>query len=541
MKKATVTLLGNTCLLEGILPSDRMKLYEELSFDIPNQFFILRARKLKTAKKLYFANKRCFAGKLPLDLASKILTSSYSISDSLKYFKLNLDSQAVEALERIKAILNKNEKWDGKKRFFNLNTNCIPGGLFLRTLNLLSSSGYSIDLKSRSILPKKFEIPSFNVELFPFQQKAVEVGLKRNGMFAIATSGGKTEIAAKLIQSRARNALFLCHRKDLLYQAKDRISNRLGVEIGQIGDGVFDLNNIVVATFQTISRILDIKYEEAEWVEYDDDLKERETKYDLRQWNDFLKSVEVLIVDEAHHLKAKIMYDVSEKIPAYYRYFFSATPYRDVPDDFQVEAAAGPVIYAKSLRPLIDEGYAVDPQIKIVELNKPKNYKITKDSREWQTIVKDEIIYNDQWNNTILKFAKAMMNKNIITLITVSFIKHGEILQSLIPGSVFLNGEHEASYRKDILDATRRREIPCLISTLIGEGIDIKCAQGLIFGYPKKAFSTVLQEIGRVVRKEDGKDKSFVIDIKHYAKYLRNHFSNRIKGYEREKLGYEFL
>ena len=66
----------------------------------------------------------------------------------------------------------------------------------------------------------------------------------------MATGSGKTVVAAAMIARLGQPALFFVHTKDLLYQAKSYFENILKVPVGQIGDGVVDIQPITVATIQ---------------------------------------------------------------------------------------------------------------------------------------------------------------------------------------------------------------------------------------------------------------------------------------------------
>lgn len=72
------------------------------------------------------------------------------------------------------------------------------------------------------------------------------------GIINIATNGGKTEVAAGIIQQilpylkRGQRIAFFTHSKEILHQSAARIAKRLGwneSDIGKIGDGKFDIKN----------------------------------------------------------------------------------------------------------------------------------------------------------------------------------------------------------------------------------------------------------------------------------------------------------
>jgi len=119
------------------------------------------------------------------------------------------------------------------------------------------------------------------------------------------------------------------------------------------------------------------------------------------------------------------------------------------------------------------------------------------------------------------------------TLVLVREINHGRILEKMIPGSIFIHGNHEN--REEIIEGFKNQEIKLVISTnIIGEGADIPCLQAIIMAQALKAEGDLIQKIGRALRKHESKNKAYIFDIKdNDVKYFKNQSASRIKAYQK--------
>ena len=88
--------------------------------------------------------------------------------------------------------------------------------------------------------------------LRPEQQAAVEAWLgTRRGLIVMPTGTGKTEIALSLMARTAVATLVVAPVRDLMYQWHRRILASLGYDAGVIGDNVFRVRPVSVATYDS--------------------------------------------------------------------------------------------------------------------------------------------------------------------------------------------------------------------------------------------------------------------------------------------------
>src|SRR5690606_6996353 len=162
---------------------------------------------------------------------------------------------------------------------------------------------------------------------------------------------------SEIIYRLQRPALFIVHTKDLLYQTRAVLARQLQIPIGQVGDGIVDLQPITVATVQSCARALDVKIDHTP----DDDevLESDKTSLDetaAEQLISYIRRVPVVFFDECHHLPADTAYSLAMEMEgAAWRYGLSATPYRADRQDLLLEAALGPKIISARASALIEQ------------------------------------------------------------------------------------------------------------------------------------------------------------------------------------------
>lgn len=358
---------------------------------------------------------------------------------------------------------------------------------------------------------------------------------KQRGIIKAATGAGKSVMAGAIIAlTGAFPACFFVTTKDLLYQAKEEFErliekNGIPVTVGVIGDGRCDIEDINVMTVQTAVRSLGRKYEKFD--EEDDDaiescLGEVSNKDRIKK---LLISSRMIIADEVQHFAASSCQIISDYCSsARYRYGISATPWRDLDDDILIDACFGKLISNISASSLIEKKVLVPPKIYFVKIK-------TKIGGTFADVYRRGIVENTYRNTVIKNLAQQMVEDGRQTLILVKHISHGEVLQDMIPGSIFVHGSVANKSRKNTLDMMRAGKHMCIIaSSIFDEGIDVKPLSALILAGSGKSPTRALQRIGRVIRCHDGKKDAIIIDFFDEMKYMKKHSQARRKIYKTE-------
>lgn len=234
-----------------------------------------------------------------------------------------------------------------------------------------------------------------------------------------------------------------------------------------------------------------------------------------------------LIIDECHHAAAKTYQKLNKTAwkGIYYRYFFTATPFRnDSEEQLLFESIAGQVIYKLDYQTAIREGYIVPIEAYYYILPKQKT-----DAYTYREVYNELVINNTARNTMIVELLTTLHSTGKSTLCLVKEVKHGQILSD-ITGLPFVHGMDDDS--RKYIDRFNKGQIKVLIGTtgILGEGIDTKPCEYVVVTGLGKAKSQFMQQIGRSVRKYPGKESAKVIifrDTSH--KFLTRHFNEQKK------------
>jgi len=376
-----------------------------------------------------------------------------------------------------------------KLRLFNLIDRTFPTGL----LPMVCKHLRELDITYRVI--EKFsgaELSDHDLAwLRPEQKEAVNrVIARKNGILWLPTGAGKTEIAIGLTVKIKTRWLFIVHKKDLLHQTAARYEKRTGITAGKIGDGIFDVQDFTVATFQTLSR----------------GLKTRDKRV-----LQLMQDVGGVIHDECHTAPAASSLAVLMGLNnAVYRVGLSGTPLaRGDKRSIYAIGALGPVIYRIKPEVLIEAGHLAKPYIHMPELEQDSAKKT------WQGVYGECVVRSAKRNKLLTEFAK-LADKP--ALLFVKEVKHGHELEKRIRKAgvscEFLWGEKSTAKR----DAAVRRLVTgdidvLIVSVIFQEGTDIPDVRSVIVGSAGKSAIAAIQRVGRGMRVVAGKKEFHVYDV----------------------------
>jgi superfamily II DNA or RNA helicase len=326
---------------------------------------------------------------------------------------------------------------------------------------------------------------------------------------------------------------------DLLKQAVDEIEqyvrmNNLPITVGAIGGGKKTFGDVTVMTVQTAVRAVGEKY-----VKFDDEDEHDNTDIEdiKKEIADYIRSAKLCICDEVQHWAAETCQIIADNsFSCRWRYGLSATPYRDKGDDILIHACFGKEIVDIKASWLISQGFLVKPYIAFIPVRNLKNEKFG----AYPAVYKQAIVENTYRNELITNLAGNLVEQGRTCLVLVQQIAHGNMLQELIPDSVFLHGSCTKKAREEHIAKIKSGHAPVTIaSTIFDEGIDCKPLNALILAGGGKSPTRALQRIGRVIRTftyPDGtkKENAYVYDIYDHQKYVSAHAFARRKIYQSE-------
>ena len=426
-------------------------------------------------------------------------------------------------------------QWDGYRKLFNTRYQTFPIGLLDMVRNAFINAGIPVEvIDKRKKNDTTFEYIIDNYQVRDYQTNAVMMSIiYGNGIIKAATGSGKTTIAALTIYGLKKKSIFIVHTRDLLYQTIESFQRMFPNEkIGQIGDGVIDYQNITVATMQTLAILNDIEVGKNKYDEDADNIKETKTqykdKYDPTIWHEYKNTVDCVMFDEVQRICSQTAYKVRFLFErANYAFGYSASPWRDDGSDLMIEAAFGIRIVDITASELIRQGYLVKPYITVKEA--PSVW----DGKTYDQIYKSAITENMLRNIQVAQDAIEQYNLGRNTLILVTQIKHGEILEKLINDmgihAVFISGKSGMKKRKQVIQDMRDgKEQLVIASTIADVGLDVPRLQSIVEAGAGKSSVTALQRLGRIMRPFDNKDKCYFITYYDNAPYLSSQIDKKI-------------
>jgi len=356
-----------------------------------------------------------------------------------------------------------------------------------------------------------------------------------NGL--IVHNSGKTTMAGKIIATFGEPTVFIVHTKDLLYQAKESFEHLLSTDIGQIGDGVVDLKPITVATVQSLANACNkvelesYKYDE-EGGAIDHTELTANNKHAILSWS---KSIGLVLFDEVQRVASRTAYSARFMFEnAEHAFGLSASPWRDDGTEMMIEGAFGDIIYRVSASELIDQHYLVAPDIIINKVN--GNIWSGKD---YTSIYRSAVVENPMRNMQICTDAINQYKLGRCTMLLVTQVKHGKILQDMIRHSdipvQFISGKSNGKYRKQVIEDMRAGKAPLVIATSIADvGLDVPRLQSIVEGGAGKSSVTALQRVGRVIRPFEGKNKAYFVTYRDNAPFLNTQIDKKIEIWNTE-------
>lgn len=348
----------------------------------------------------------------------------------------------------------------------------------------------------------------------------------RSIMYQMPTGTGKTKLFVSIARDlfdwgaqrkTAVKILFLAHRLELL----DQISETLGVKYNLAHAMIASQNReqknypLQIASVQTLIRRLD-------------------------RWAD--KDFDVIIIDEAHHVKADSYKKILRAFPRAKVLGVTATPYRMSHESFRPEfdelITSAPVAKFIKDKWLCDyEYYSIRPESRIqMDINSISRFALDGDYLDEAAadiLDKDEIRAGIV--STYERYAKG--KKGIIYTITKAHNAH-ICSQFITKGykAVAIDDKTPAETRKQYVDDFRRGKIEIICNVnIFSEGFDCPDLEFIQLARPTKSLSMYLQQVGRGLRPAEGKEKLIILDnVGLYNRFgfpsARRHWRRHFEG-----------
>lgn len=331
-------------------------------------------------------------------------------------------------------------------------------------------------IDKRTLVPVEF--PKFKFDLRDSQAK-VHDSIQDSAIINAFVSWGKTFTAIAVAATLGQKTLVVVHTLALRDQWEKEIEHCLGIKPGIIGSGKFDITPIiVVANVQTLGK----------------KMKEIQNMFGT------------LILDEMHHVSAPTFSKIIDKSNARYKIGLSGTLKRKdgkhviFNDYFGFDVHQPP-----------KENY-ITPRVVLVksETRFPDSAKIP-----WANRV-NAVAYDEGYQRMISQLASVYAAKGHKVLVVsdrVQFLNRCADLTG--NNAICITGELPHEQRDEELKKIKDGTADILYGSqsIFSEGISVNELSCLILGTPINNEPLLIQLIGRVIRKMDGKIQPVVLDI----------------------------
>ena len=396
----------------------------------------------------------------------------------------------------------------------------LPRGCRASLEELLDGLGIELELDDERSDGTDLDA-GFIGELDSTQARAAADMLEHDlGVLCAPPGSGKTVIATEMIAARARSTLVLVHRKPLLKQWKERLSQFLDIDpeaIGTIGGGRKKPTGLLdVAMIQSLARR--------------DALEELLADYGH------------VVVDECHHVSAVTTERVLKAAPARYVTGLTATLRRRDGHHPIVAMQCGPVRHTIAQGPTDKHALQLrvarrdtdfDPSVLPTDASIQEVFGGLADDEERTRLIADEaleLIYQGR-SPIVLTERREHLEKLQLHLVDRA------------PALVALHGEMSAAANRAATErlAAMPKGEPCLVlatGRYVGEGFDEPRLDTLLLAMPIAWRGTVVQYAGRLHRAFPGKRDALIYDyVDAELPVLRRMYAKRLKAYR--SLGYE--
>lgn len=376
-------------------------------------------------------------------------------------------------------------------------------------------SEYYIDFGNH----QKLQFPENKITPYPYQEKAIQAMIKaKRGILNARCGSGKSIMALEIIRRIGYKALIICHTKELLNQFKDYLVNDLGMKKGDYGiiaSGKIEIGNLVtIALRQTMVNVDLLKY-----------------KY---EWG-------TIVVDECHNIAGNVTYvsqyqKILSNLAAEYRFGLSATAFRADGLTKCMYALTNKIKY------VVEESEIADKIIKAVIQPIYTDYEIpeyaqnvdgTLDYSKMPTVLAED----KGRNKLILDLLK--QNKDNYCLVLSDRLTGLKQLHEELGEGLLIDGSQTTKAakkeREEAIDKMRNKEEHYLFATLqlAREGLDIRPLNRLFLIAPTKNKGVLIQAVGRIERKDTGKETPIVYDFVDKDIYYEKAFKNRKTIYKK--------
>lgn len=328
------------------------------------------------------------------------------------------------------------------------------------------------------------------------------LGRVRSVVVQAPTGSGKSVLIAEMIRRSAERGLsswLVCHRRELLDQLSATL-HEAGVPHGQILSGRPETDaRVQVASIQTLVRRLD--------------------RY---------RPPNLLALDECHHARSTTWQQVVEHCDGSWIVGLSATPMRL--DGHGLDHLFDDLVVGPSVRELIDRGYLAPYRVFAppsgVDLSGVRNRAGDWARGELADVMDTKKIVGNAVEHYLSLVAAGDNGSGpptcLVYCVNRLHARHVEAAyRAAGVDARYCAGDTPTAEREEIIKGLLYGEPPVVVSVdLFGEGLDCPGLQAVQLLRPTQSLGLYLQQVGRCLRPERGKNQALILD--HVGNVMRH-------------------
>lgn len=346
----------------------------------------------------------------------------------------------------------------------------------------------------------RFEVREYQLDAWAALWDARQAG-ETHGLVHLATGLGKTSVGVfdvmkfreefRAEHGRDPKIMFAVHQTDILDQAAERFGAFMPEATTSFHAGrKKDMGgDIVFATYQSLHANLD--------------------SLDP-------KAFDYIIDDEVHHAKAWTYEKVVKHFKPEFRLGLTATPNRA--DGKDIRGIYGQELYSKGLAEALSEGWLATPDYHIVFDDAVK--EAMQSGFQPNSLKALKALFNvEPRNDTIADNIREEVKKiglefgSVKAIVFCQDIEHAEEMAELLGGKAY-HSDTDDKERKNIFDEFKHGDLQVITTRdMFNEGVDVPDARLLVFLRSTSSQTIFEQQLGRGLRKAEGKDRVSVLDF----------------------------
>lgn len=466
--------------------------------------------------------------------------------------------------------LVKKGKWDGYIRKFNMREQLLPLGLTLPLTEMYDPSEVKF-VVSDGILDRNdftdqdvldfHESLATGRELRPYQIDYIREAVNARRVSLVSpTASGKSLIIYVAIMMLLHHELIsrvilIVPRVSLVHQMRSDMID-YGIDPGMIhliysGQDKLVKKPLTITTWQSLPK------------------KARDGSH-----LDYYEPFDALFIDEVHEASktgkdSKVIQEICDAcVNASYRIGTTGSLDGNPLNTITLTGMIGPPVQFKKTVDLMREGYLSNLTISLLILqypsktvdaltkiqNKESNFKKNtgKNKGQIKYMLETEFIVNNKKRTDFI--ARLALTREGNTLVTFKFVNtekkpHGRLLYERIEELntddsrkiFFVHGGTDTEIREQIRSIVETEDNAIIVASegVFAMGINIQRLHHLIPANGGKSIITIIQSIGRILRKTEDSTKAYLYDVADDLEYSKRHMIERLKIYNSEGFRYK--